>query len=105
MKTTNLNENELNQENENELKQELENRFKKLFEPNARLLAIHLNGFSHAVFYDFGKKEDNIESIHYSQYTSMSDFDDKLSELFDRIPHYAYQGSPVEIVYVYPNER
>lgn len=89
--------------NENNLKQELENRFKKLFEPNARLLAIHLDGFSHTVFYDFGKKEDNIEIKHYSQYTS--DFNDKLSKLFNGIPHYIYQGNPLEIIYVYPNER
>lgn len=87
----------------NELKQELENRFKKLFEPNARLLAIHLNGFSHTVFYDFGKKEDNIELKDYSRYTST--FDDKLSKLFNGIPHYIYQGNPLEIIYVCPEER
>lgn len=105
MKTKNELKQELENKLEDELKQELENRFKKLFEPNARLLAIHLNGFSHTVFYDFGKKEDNIESKHYSYYTPLSDIDDKLSKLFNGIPHYIYQGNPLEIVYVCPEER
>lgn len=105
MKTKNELKQELENRLEDELMQELENRFKKLFEPNARLLAIHLNGFSHTVFYDFGKKEDNIESKHYSHYIPLSDLDDKLSKLFDGIPHYTYQGSPLEIVYVNHNER
>lgn len=105
MKTKNELKQELENRLEDELMQKLENRFKKLFEPNARLLAIHLNGFSHTVFYDFGKKEDNIESKHYSHYTPLSDLDDKLSKLFDGIPHYTYQGSPLEIVYVNHNER
>ena len=103
MKTKNELKQELENRLEDELKQELENRFKKLFEPNARLLAIHLNGFSHTVFYDFGKKEDNIELKDYSQYTST--FDDKLSKLFNGIPHYTYQGNPLEIIYVCPEER
>lgn len=106
MKTKNELKQELENKLEDELMQELENRFKKLFEPNARLLAIHLNGFSHTVFYDFGKKEDNIESKHYSQYTSYtSTFNDKLSKLFDGIPHYIYQGNPLELIYIYPEER
>lgn len=105
MKTKNELKQELENKLEDELKQELENRFKKLFEPNARLLAIHLNGFSHTVFYDFGKKEDNIESKDYSYYTPLSDLDDKLSKLFNGIPHYTYRGNPLEIVYVDPNER
>lgn len=91
--------------NKNDLKQELENRFKELFEPEARLLAIHLNGFSHSVFYDFGKKDDIIEIKHYSHYTSISDFDDKLSKLFDGIPHYTFKGNPLELTYIYPEER
>lgn len=103
MKTKNELKQELENKLEDELKQELENRFKKLFEPNARLLAIQLNGFSHTVFYDFGKKEDNIELKDYSRYTST--FDDKLSKLFNGIPHYIYQGNPLEIVYVCPEER
>ena len=107
MKTKNELKQELDNRLEDELMQELENRFKKLFEPNTRLLAIHLNGFSHTVFYDFGKKEDNIESKHYSQYASTFDdkFDDKLYKLFNGIPHYIYQGNPLEIVYVCPEER
>ena len=88
MKTKNELKQELENRLEDELKQELENRFKTLFEPNARLLAIHLNGFSHTVFYDFGKKEDNIELKDYSRYTST--FGDKLSKLFNGIPHYIY---------------
>ena len=52
--------------------------------------------------YLLGKKEDNIESKDYSQYTST--FDDKLSKLFNGIPHYIYQGNPLEIVYVCPEE-
>lgn len=72
--------------------------------PKKRLLAIHLNGFSHSVLFDDGKKDSKIISAHYSSYTDKYK-NHPLEELFGNVGHYFYQNNPQEIIYVFPEER
>lgn len=86
----------------------LKQRFEKVFK-GKRLLAIHLNGFSHSVIFDSGTKDSDIEQVHYSGYMSRSEKDNynmnKLEDIFSGISHYQYQNNAKEIIYVYPDER
>lgn len=76
-------------------------RFKELY-PKKRLLAIQLNGFSHRVFYDDGKKNNDIQIEEYSAYTGNNGL---VKELFKGFGHTFYQNNAEEIIYVMPNKR
>jgi hypothetical protein len=87
-----------------ELKNTIKERFEKEF-ANKRLLAVHLDGFSHSVIFDSGSSDDSIEQLNYSLYTSMSDSDDKLKVIFEGVSHYSYKHNATELLYVSPQER
>lgn len=79
----------------------LKERFEKVFK-GKRLLAIHLDGFSHSIFFDSGNKDSMIEREEYSGYTHNTK---ELEYVFQGIGHLSYQNNAKEIVYVYPNKR
>ena len=83
-------------------RQEFQARFKELY-PKKRLLAIQLNGFNHAVFFD--DKDSGITVERYSPYSEVTGQTQQSKMLFEGYPTYAYQGQPKEIVYVHPEER
>lgn len=91
-------------------KQILKERFERLYK-GKRLLAIQLNGFTHAVFYDEkeeGAPVDDYKVDHYSGCMSGEESrgygmnDDKVVALFIGYPNYQYQNNAQEIVYVMP---
>lgn len=91
------------------MKNELKKRFEKIYGAKKRLLAIQLNGFTHTVFYDSGTKQSSIEVERATSYMSEVEqgtrYQEKAARLFKGIPHYTYQGNPVEIIYIHPNNR
>lgn len=88
----------------NEIKELLEERFKEQF-PKKRLLAIHLNGFSHSVFMDSGDADDEVEAESISFYAPEQTPAKGLPELFQGFGHGTYQGNAKEYVWVLPSER
>ena len=92
-------------------KKELLKRFTDNFKADGlRLLAIQLNGFSHKVFYDRGSSSDVVEVAEWSAYansTETSTFRNYkiAAAVVADIPHYCYQGAPLEIVYTKPTDR
>ena len=78
-------------------RQEFQVRFKELY-PKKRLLAIQLNGFNHAVFFD--NNDGRIEVERYSPYSEVTGQTQQSKGLFEGYPTYAYQGQPKEIIYV-----
>lgn len=94
----------------NEFKNKLKDRFEKLSVFNGkRLLAIHLDGFSHSIIYDSGSQTSVVEHKEYSSYIGSLDMgyeeSRSIASIFIDVPNYQYQGNPVEIVYVMPKER
>ena len=87
-----------------QLKERLQQRFEELY-PDKRLLAIQLNGFSHAAFFDNGNTDDEIEIVRYSAYAPEQPVLQKGKKMFEHIPHYTYQGNAIEIIYIMPGER
>lgn len=79
----------------------LKERFEKVFK-GKRLLAIHLDGFSHTVIFDSGNKDSAIEQEYYSGYIHNSE---DIEYVFQGIGHLSYQNNAKEIIYVYPDER
>lgn len=94
-------------------------KFQKRF-PGKRLLALHLDGFSHHVIYDGGTKDSEIRSVEVSFYMSEAEemscakgdeakAEQSAARAFLRDighdAHACYQGSAVEITYVEPHER
>lgn len=94
---------EVEEEDLEELKDALKSRFNELFKGNERLLAIHLNGFSHSVIYDFGEKTSQIIQDEFSHYTDGTTH--KLYKIFEGIGHEAYQNNAKELLYIKPDER
>jgi hypothetical protein len=84
------------------------NRFKVEFAkhyPKKRLLAVHLNGFTHSVFYDNGKSDDEIQIDRYSYYMPENDWPLGALKMFHNVPHHTFQHEPVEIIYVNAVDR
>lgn len=92
-------------------KQDFEARFKRLY-PNCELYCVHLNGFSHSVFYK--DKDGNKHIGVMSNYASSCEvreeeqYDDgvyraystdRLKALFLGYPNYAYQCNAKEVVF------
>jgi hypothetical protein len=90
------------------MKKEIKKIFKDIYK-DKRLLAIQLNGFSHKVFYDNGSHESNVFIEEHSSYLSECErngrFTIQAKTLFQKFPHYMYQGNAKEIVFIKPNER
>lgn len=80
------------------------NTFKRLF-PGKRLLAIHLDGFSHSILYDSGKKTDEIEIAYYSGCAPEQNKDDRVTLLLGQFPHFCFQNNAQEVIFVHPEER
>ena len=78
-------------------RQELQARFKELY-PKKRLLAIQLNGFNHAVFFD--NNDSRVKVERYSPYVEVAWQTPQSKALFEGYATYNYQGQPKEIVYV-----
>ena len=87
------------------MKTMLKKRFKASFPKGSRLLAIHLNGFSHSVIYDNGHKADKILQEEFSGCMPEGSWGSGASSLFAGIGHSQYQNNPVELLYVTPDER
>jgi hypothetical protein len=85
-------------------RQILMERFEKNY-PGKRLLSIHLNGFSHAVFYDNGSPEDEIKIARYSNFAPEIKELMPLGEMFEGYPNEKYKKNAEEIVYLDPKER
>jgi hypothetical protein len=90
---------------------DLKDRFTDLFK-NKRLLAIQLNGFTHKVFFDNGKKTDKIESLMFSAYLSTCEYNEadriqleNLKKLFKGFANYQYQNKATELVWIDPRQR
>lgn len=93
----------------NNEKTELQTKFERLYK-GCTLYAIHLDGFSHSVFYKDAnglKHVDGMTAYAPEQYTpanvcnnvSRSWNEDKTKVLFTGFPHYAYQNNAKEYVY------
>lgn len=94
-------------------KEILAERFKESY-PGKRLLAIHLNGFSHTVFWDEGKRGSKPErgsiradgiSFCMGKEERRASYGESRCDRLERIfrgyeAHYLYQGNPREILFV-----
>lgn len=93
-----------------ELKEMFKERFEKLYKGN-RLLAIQLDGFTHAVIFDNGKRDSQVHKEAYSSYVGKEEGkmyglnNERTCEMFKDVSNSAYQNNAQEIIYVLPNER
>jgi len=87
-----------------ELENKLQQRFQTFF-PKKRLLAVHLNGFSHCVFFDNGKSKDEIEFESFSGCMPEGRWSYEATMLFAGIGHINYQNAPLEIIFVEREKR
>jgi hypothetical protein len=90
--------------NTDRLTEQFQIQFAKYY-PKKRLLAVHLNGFTHSVFYDNGKTDDDIKIDRYSFYMPEGEWSIGAMNMFHNIPHHTYQNNPIEIVYVNREQR
>lgn len=90
---------------DNNLKNELKEKFNKIYGEGFRLLAIHLDGFSHSVFYDEGNAESKVQIERFSACAPEIAWDERAQKLLENVPHHVYQGNAQELLYVHPNER
>ena len=90
-------------------KEELQTRFSRIYK-GCSLYAIHLDGFSHTVFYkdENGDKHiDGYTGCAHEQYTPTNKVgstyrswnEDKTKVLFLGYPNYAFQGNAQELMY------
>ena len=90
------------------MKDVLKKKFEEAY-PDKRLLAIHLDGFSHSVIFDDGSKQSAVQQESYSAYSTEQKNEhfntDNAIKVLSGIPHYEYQGNAIEYLYVLPNER
>ena len=86
------------------LKDTLQTRFNEVYK-DKRLLAIHLNGFSHSVIFDDGAKESEIEAESFSAYAPEQSWSKKAEHMFKDVPHHSYQNNAKEIVFVDRDKR
>lgn len=75
---------------------------KETGEKALRLLAVHLNGFTHEIIVDYGNVHDTPELRTFSFYLESST---PLFRFFVGIPHEPYKHAPKEIVFVAPKDR
>ena len=87
-----------------ELKNTLQTKFNEVYK-DKRLLAVHLNGFSHSVIFDNGTKKSEIEAESFSSYAPEQSWSEKAKQMFKDIPHHSYQNNAKEIVFVDRDKR
>ena len=87
------------------MKEKLKIRFRNIYPSKNRLLAIHLNGFSHSVFYDQGTEDSPVTREEFSGCMPEGKWSDKVIDLFEGVGHYSYQGNARELLYIAPEER
>ncbi len=96
------------------LSAELQEKFEREF-PGKRLLAVHLDGFSHSVVYDDGTAKSPIKQADSSMYMSdaearlYEDDEDRACRNFLKAAgftsHMNYQNNALEILLVDPEDR
>jgi hypothetical protein len=85
-------------------KQVLKQRFKKLY-PGRRLLAVQLDGFSHAVVFDGGNRDSKVTRESFSGCMPEGRWSAGAAGMFAGIGHNEYQNNPKEIIFLLPEER
>ncbi len=83
---------------------QLKKRFAKLY-PKKRLLAVQLDGFSHAVIYDSGNKQSAVVRDSFSHCMPEGRWSAAASAFFAGIGNAAYQNNVREIIYILPGAR
>ena len=108
---TTFEEDEEEEEEEDDIHTELfKEKIKAVFAeiyPGRRLLAVHLNGFTHSIITDGGKSNSPILSRSWSAYVSSGD-DEREKEFFKRIGfgyHHGFKHNAIEILFVKKEER
>jgi hypothetical protein len=86
------------------MKTKLKSRFKRLY-PGKRLLAVQLDGFSHAVVFDSGSRTGAVERDLFSHCMPEGNWTAQASQFFADIGNAGYQNSPKEIIYILPENR
>lgn len=86
------------------LKTYLKKRFKRYY-PKKRLLAVQLDGFSHAVVYDDGTKTSAVKKDIFSHCMPEGKFSIAASAFFAGIGNAGYQNNAREIIFVLPSDR
>jgi hypothetical protein len=87
------------------MKKEFKKRFKKIYPAGARLLAVHLDGFSHSLFYDNGKRSDQVIREEFSGCMPEGRWTSRAIEFFKGVWHNSYQNNAQEIIYILPEKR
>jgi len=86
------------------MKKELKALFKKIY-PGRRLLAVQLNGFTHRVIFDGGKKADPVEAESFSHCMPEGPWPATAQRFFAGIGHSLYQNNAQEILFIAPERR
>lgn len=85
-------------------KTELNKKFKALY-PGKRLLSVQLDGFSHRVVFDNGKRASKVTFDYFSHCMPEGGWSAQASKFFKNIPNSIYQNNAQEYIFVLPNER
>ena len=85
-------------------KNRLKTRFKRFY-PGKRLLAVQLDGFSHAVIFDGGSRDSAVQRDTFSHCMPEGRWSDAATGFFAEIPNHSYQNAAREIVYIAPESR
>lgn len=85
-------------------KTQLKTRFKKLY-PKKRLLAVQLDGFTHAVVYDDGTKESAVRRDSFSHCMPEGNWSAPARAFFAGIGNAGYQNNAREVIFILPGAR
>lgn len=89
-----------------ELKEQILYKFNEVYGKEYRLLAVHLDGFTHSLMYDSGTYTSKVIGEVYSSYApELFGKTSNVAKVLGNIPHYQYQNNAKEILYVHPDER
>lgn len=82
----------------------LKKRFKETYPKPARLLAVQLDGFSHRVVYDTGKRS-IIQFDYFSHCMPEGNWSSRAASFFRDISNAGYQNNAREIIFLTPAQR
>ena len=82
----------------------LKKRFKELYSAPARLLAVQLDGFSHRLIYDTGKRS-AIQAESFSHCMPEGNWSSRAASFFHDISNAGYQNNAREIMFLTPAQR
>lgn len=85
-------------------KAEAKKRFKEIYKNGERILAVQLDGFSHAVVYDTGKNS-VVKFDRFSGCMPEGNWSINATKFFDGVGHSSYQNNAQEIVFIEPSKR